>query len=347
MTGYATTAEEAGVVRRIVLLTQRHARIALVFVISLAMLVAIAFVAIVRVEVERTIAVKAKGVAEDNFELYRHELDVSQELNTDVLQMLEYVAVQPDMRHPFFNIELLEKKLAGDLDPGLRKEMLTQKGILHFIVEEFNAAAECFAASGQGYSVRLLPLARDLATRKPNDKALLNEETLAELFAGEPPVFKQFSYYTYLHHIRRKPAPDLDGCRALAGTMLEEMNGPRPSDVVRLDIKQGEDGYVLDLSYKPYSRYRLLIPGVLYSNVLSPYEFQRLDVSHTPLTDLVELEDLKVKTLRMVGLSWMTSDRHLVVRLKNMGVQTLIVEKGRFNENLRRQLQKNFELVEE
>jgi serine/threonine protein kinase len=347
MTGYATTAEKAGVPRRIVLLTQRHARIALLSVISLVVLMGMAVVAIIKVETQRSVAVRARGIAESNFDLYRRELDVSQQLNKEMLQMLEYIAVQPDMRHPFFNIELLEKKLEGDLDPSLRKEMLTQKGILHFIVEEFGAASECFAESGVGYSTRLLPVARTFAVLKPDDKALLKESALAEMFATKQPVFKQFTYYTYLHHIRRDPKPELEEYRALAGTLLEEMNGPRPDDVVWLDIKKGKEGYVLDLSHKPYSRYKLLIPGVLYSNVLSPYEFERLDISHTPLTDLVELEDLKVKTLRMVGLSWMKSELHLVARLKNMGVQTLIVDEGRFTGKLRRTLQKNFELIEE
>ncbi len=347
MTGYATEAEDAGVLRRIVLLTQRHANIALLSVMSLVVLVAIGVIAIIRVNMERTVAVRARGVAESNFELYRQELEVSQQLNKDVMQMLEYIAVQPDMRHPFFNIELLEKKLSGVLAPGLRKEMLTQKGILHFIVEEFNAAAKCFEESGVGYSEHLLPVARSFASLKPDDKALLKGSDLAEIFATEKPVFKQFTYYTYLHHMRRNPNPDPQEYAALAGTMLEEMNGPRPMGVVWLDIQKGKDGYALDLSGKPYSRYRLLIPGVLYSNILSPYGFESLDVSHTPLTDLVELEDLKVKTLRMVGLSWMTSDLHLVARLKKMGVETLIVEKGRFNGVMRKRLERNFKLVEE
>jgi serine/threonine protein kinase len=347
MTGYATTAEGAGVLRRIILLTQRHARVALLSVLSLVVLMAMAIVAIIKVENERTVAVKARGVAEDNFELYRKELEVSQQLNKDVLQMLEYIAVQPDMRHPFFNIELLEKKLEGDLNPDLRKEMLMQKGILHFIVEEFTAAAKCFEDSGEGYSERLLPIARDFALIKPDDKSLLVESALAKMFAGNPPLFKQFAYYTYLHHTRRNPNPDLEEYRALAGSMLEEMNGPRPDKIIWLDIKKGKEGYVLDLSHKPYSRYRLLIPGVLYLNVLLPYEFEYLDVSHTPLTDLVELEDLKVKTLRMVGLSWMKSELHLIPRLRKMGVQTLMVEKGRFRGGMYRALQKNFELIEE
>jgi hypothetical protein len=347
MTGYATEAENAGAMRRIVLLTQRHARIALLALMSVMLLMVIAVVAIVRVDKERTVAVKARGIAEDNFELYRQELEVSQQLNKDVLQMLGYIAVQPDMRHPFFNIELLEKKLEGDLADDLRREMLMQKGILHFIVEEFNAAIECFEASGEGYSIQLLPVARDFAERKPDDKALLDESDMAEMFTTPMQLFKQFKYYAYYHHMNRRPAPDLDEYRALAGSMLEEMNGPRPDKIVWLDIQKGKGGYVLDLSNKPYSRYKLLIPGILYSNVLAPYEFERLDISHTPLTDLVELEDLKVKTLRMVGLEWMTSEVHLIARLKKMGVETLIVEKGRFTGRLRRQIQNNFELIEE
>jgi tRNA A-37 threonylcarbamoyl transferase component Bud32 len=347
MTGYATDAEKAGMVRRVVLLTQRHARIALLSVMSLAVLVAVAGVAIVRVDMARADAVEAKGIAESNFELYRHELEVSQQLNRDVLQMLEYIAVQPDMRHPFFNIELLEKKLAGDVAPELRREMLAQKGILHFIVEEFHAAAACFEASGVGYSERLLPVARLFARMKPDDKALLRESELAEMFVTQKPVFKQFTYYTFLHHMRRNPDPDLEEYAVLAGSLLEEMNGPRPTRTLRLPLQRGREGYILDLSGKPYSRFKLLIPGVLYQNVLEPYEFERLDVSHTPITDMMELEDLKVKTLRMTGLEWMTSDLHLVARLKKMGVQTLVVEQGRFSGSLRERLEKNLTLIEE
>jgi len=333
LAGYATYAERAGVMRRIVLLTQRHARIAALSVASLVVLVAVAAVAIVRVDQARSDAVEAKGAAEAS--------------NKDVQQMLEYIAVQPDMRHPFFNIELLDKKLAEPLTLGLRKEMLTQKGILHFIVEEFNAAVDCFEKSGVGYSTRLLPVARDFASIKPDDKALLKESDLARIFAMDPPVFKQFTYYIYLHHIRRNEHRDLNEYAALAGTMLEEMNGPPPNDVVWLDLKNGEDGVILDLSGKHYSRYKLLVPGVLYFNVLSPYQFERLDVSHTPLADLVELENLNVKTLRMVGLNRMTSETHLLVRLKSMGVETLIVEKGRFTGMLRQALRESCELIEE
>lgn len=347
MSGFPTQAEQAGMMRRIVLLTQRHVLLALLSVLSLIILVGMAAAAIIRVDIERNVAVKARGVAEENFELYRQELVVSQQLNADVLQMLEYLARQPDMRHPFFNIELLDKKLEGDLDPARRKEMLTQKGVLHFIVEEFNAAARCFEASGVGYAERMLPVARDFATLKPDDIALLKEEELAIMFGTSQPIFKQFTYYTYLHHMRRRPNPALDGYAVLAGTMLEEMNGPRPHSVVPLDISTGKSGSVLDLSGKPYSRYKLLIPGVLYANVLEPYSFERLDVSDTPLTDLVELEDLKVKTLRMVNLKWMTSTLHIIPRLKRMGVETLIVEQGRFTGNLKKQLERNLTLVEE
>jgi hypothetical protein len=333
MTGYPTAAERAGLLRRVVLLTQRHAVVALLSLVSLVVLVAVGIAAIARVERERTDALEAKAEAE--------------ELNLDLTRTLEYFAVQPDMRHPFLNIEILDKKLAGELEPELHKELLMQKGVLHFIVEEFNAAVECFEQSGVGYSTRLLDPARHFASIKLNDKVLLKESELAEMFTFDPPVFKQFTYYTYLHHARRNENPDLEDYRVLAGTILEEMNGPRPKDVYRLDIRKGARGYILDLSGKPYSRYKLLIPGVLYSNVLQPYRFEHLDISHTPLTDFLELENLEVETLRMVGMEWLTSNRFLQQRLKNMGVKTLIVEKGKLPDGLRRKLRENLELVEE
>lgn len=344
--GFPATAENAGRGRRLVLWAQRHGQSVLLALVSLTVLSVIAGIGVLRVNAARGAAVQAKLEAVENLKLYRSEREVSQHLSDEVIQMLEYLAMRPDMRHPRLNIKLIDQKLSDALDPSLRLSLLEKKGVLHFILQEFVAASACFEQSGVGYSEHLLPVSQAYASMKPKDESLLSDSEVALLFTSRQPVYKQFSYYLYHHHMRRRQNRSEGGYQALAGTLLREMNGPRPKQVFELEVEPSAGGYKLDLSGMAISRLKMMIPGVLYANILEPYEFAELDISGTLIADLIEIEDLQVKCLKMVGLEQLKTARGLCLRLENMGVERLIVEKGRFKGKLLERLKEQVELIE-
>ncbi|MCF7817382.1 MAG: serine/threonine protein kinase [Kiritimatiellales bacterium] len=348
LTGYPTEAENAGFVTHLSLLMQRHSRVALLLMSFLLLLAAVISSNLVAINREKSEAVAAREEAENNFLLYLKQQQVAKELGENLDEAVLYTVKSRDFVNAPSMIHVLETGLkAKNIDPISRENLLIQKGTLHFVLQEFNAASECFDAAGDAKRAgQLRSLSNQYAKIKPVDSKRLTDSQLADLFYAAKTAAKPTLYYMYYHHMRRRPASATpEQYLPLASAVLDKLNNVRRPMVRPLKLTKQGKGYHLDLSNSNYTVYSLSIIGVYRKNVLAPLELTSLDVSNSKFDDPAELRGLSLDELRMVGVVF-SNKKGLAKQLEPVGLKRLILKVDDFPKAAITELRKTMTVVD-
>jgi serine/threonine protein kinase len=304
--GYPTQAEHAGVTTHLSLLMRRHSRITFLMMFFLFSLAGIIGYNLVSISREKAEAVAAREEAENNFRLYLKEQQLAKELGEDLGEAVLYTVKSRDFINAPSMLHVLSVGLRDDSDPDRKKNLLVQKGTLHFVLQEFNAASLCFSASGESKRIKqMVAISKKYAKIKPLDSTRLTDQQVADLFNESRWINKMTLYYLYYHHLRRRPATaTAEEYLPLAGAVLDKMNNTRRAIAKPLTLSRRDGGNHLNLSRSNYAVYSLNIIGVYHRNILAPLQLKSLDISHTPILSLGELRGIKLETLRMAGVQW-------------------------------------------
>ena len=327
LSGYPTEAERAGFTTALSLLIQRHSRIAFLLMFFLLLLAGVIGANLVAISREKAEAVAARVEAEDNFKLYLKEQQLAKELGEDLEEAVIYTVRSRDYVNAASMIHLLDVGLTEDADAVRTKNLLEQKGILHFVLQEFSAANACFERAGptrRGGNLRAL--SQKYAEIKPNDRQRLTDRQVADLFHDSKAWNATTMSYLYYHHIRRRPASATPPEYVpLAVTILDRLNDiPKRLQGKELALEKTKEGYHLDLSRSNYSTFSINILGVYRRNVLAPLKLTSLDISHTQVQTMAELRGLKLNELRMAGVTIV--NKKLLVRLAaSLGLKRMVL----------------------
>jgi tRNA A-37 threonylcarbamoyl transferase component Bud32 len=327
LTGYPTRAEHAGVSTHMSLLMRRHSRVAFLLMFFLLLLAGTIGYNLLSISREKAEAVLAREEAENNFLLYLKEQQLAKELGEDLSEAVFYTVKSRDFINAPSMIHVLEIGLADNIDTVRKKNLLTQKGTLHFVLQEFNAANQCFDTAGNSKRIiQLSALSRKYAKIKPVDKKRLSDQQLADLFNEARWADKMTLYYLYYHHMRRRPASATpENYLPLAGAVLDKMNNTRKSVSHPLNLTRQNKGNHLDLSRSNYAVFSLNIIGVYRRNVLNSLQLNSLDISHTQIVSLFELRGLKLDELRMAGVK-LANKKSLAKQLEPLKLKRLVLD---------------------
>jgi len=303
--GHPTAAEHAGWVTKTSLLLRRHNRVSFLLIFFLLVLAFVIGANLLAISREKAEAVAARKTAEDNFQLYRKEQQVAEALGQELGEAVSYTVRSRDFVNAPSMIHLLETGLSENIDTVKQQNLYEQKGILHFVLEEFHAANESFDAAGNTKRIgQLRTLSRKYAKLKPADKKRLTDDQLAQLFHEAKTANQMTLFYLYYHHMRRRPASATpEEYIKLAGAVLDKLNYTRRSLKNPLKLSKPKSGYKLDLSRTSYSVFSMNIIGVYRRNVLEPFKLASLDISHAKVDDLYQFGGMKLNELRMEGVT--------------------------------------------
>jgi serine/threonine protein kinase len=347
LSGYPTQAEHAGFVTILSLLVRRHSRIAFLLMFFLLLLASVIGANLVVISREKAEAVAAREAAEANFNLYLEQQQVSQALDEELGEAVQYTVRSRDFVNAPAMIHLLEVGLKEDMDPVHKQNLLVQKGTLHFVMQEFNAALACFKEAGDVERVEQLKAwSLKCARLKPSDAQCLSDRQVADLFheARWPDLLTMF--YLYHHHMRRRPASATpDEYLPLAGAVLDRLNGVRRTRTKPLEMTQTDRGRHLDLSKTPYVNYSLNILGVYRRNVLAPLELDSLDISRSKITKVSELRGMKLRELRMVATA-IPPRKNLPRQLRSLELERLVIDVDAYPPETIEELRKQMTVVD-
>jgi len=347
LSGLPTEAERAGPITHLSLLIQRHSRITFLLMFFLLLLAGVVGGNLVAISREKAVAVFAREEAEGNLLLYIKEQKVSKELSADLGEAVLYTVKSRDFVNAPSMIQVLKTGLEKNVDTVKLQNLLEQKGILHFVLEEFNAASDCFDGAGRSRRVgQLKAVSQKYAKIKPVDSKRLSDQQLAQLFNETRYINKTTLFYLYHHHMRRRPASaSPEEYIHLAVAVLDKLNNTRQPKEKPLQLTKVGNGYHLDFSRSPFSVYSLSILGVYRRNVLQPLQLDSLDISYSKIDDPAELRGLQLKELRMEGIRF--PDKQLLVRqLLSMKTQRLVLTEEEYPKAMLLELRKTMVVVD-
>jgi len=342
LTGHPTHAERAGWITKTSLLLQRHSRVAFLLIFFLMVLASVISVNLVAIS-------QKKAEAENNFELYLKEQESSRTLEQGMGEAVLFTVRSRDFVNAPSMIQLLETGLAENIDTVKRQNLYEQKGILHFVLQEFNAANECFASAGE--SRRIGPL-RELSSKyakiKPQDKRRLTDQQLANLFNESKAANQMTLYYLYYHHMRRRPssAPPEEYI-PLAGAVLDKLNYSRYARNKSLKFEQRNSGNHLDLSGTPYTVFSINIVGIYRRNVLAPLKLKSMDISNTNIEDFNELRGIRLEELRMVNVTFRDRQKVFLNQIARLKLKRIILDAEQYPEATIDELRSKMEVIDE
>ena len=305
LTGHPTKAEHAGPITRISLLVQRHSRIAFLLIFFLALLAFVIAGNLVAISREKAQAIAAREKAETNFQLFKKEQQLTRQLGEGLGEAVSYTVRSRDFVNAPSMIHLLETGLQENIDTVKRRNLYEQKGILHFVLQEFNAANENFESAGETTKRigQLSELSLKYAAIKPVDGQRLTDQQLADLFNEARTANQMTLFYLYYHHMRRRPASAKpEDYVPLAGAVLDKLNYTKYAQRNPLKFTTSKEGNHLDLSGTPYTAFSINIIGVYRRNVIAPLRLASLDVSGAEVEGFSELRGLWLKELRMADV---------------------------------------------
>ena len=223
-----------------------------------------------------------------------------------------------------------------------KDKLFAQKGTLHFVLQQFNAANRCFDTIENPASLSgISELSKKYAPYKRDGKSMATSQVTALL--NEQPRVSLPVLYLYYHHITKHPVQQAEKYLPLAEAVLVQLNKEAGK---KLKLIHANEGPHLDLSGSSYTVYTLDRLKKPHFNILAPLNLYSLDISHTPLDSLLELRGLKLKELRMVGLN-ITKTGPLGYQLGRLDLNKLIIGADEYPKNFINKLRKKYEVVEE
>ncbi|MFC1467923.1 hypothetical protein ACFLQY_04465 [Verrucomicrobiota bacterium] len=183
MTGFPAMAERAGLVSVLSLLIRRHNRIAFLALFFLMVIAVVVSLGLVIIHNEKAEAIAAREKAESNFQLYREQQEESIKLGADLSKLSSFALRTRDYSRAREKIRVFEVAIKKSMDPAEKKDLLSQKATMHFVLEQFYKAYCCFeeARPTLPNDQDTWKLSQKYAEIKPDDKEVLTIRQLIEL----------------------------------------------------------------------------------------------------------------------------------------------------------------------
>ena len=371
LSGFATEAEEANALKLFLLLLKRHKKTVVsivVFVVSLTVILSHSFQRIDQ-EREQALVEKAKAEklqvaaevsqaeaeqlqleamllqhqAEKNLKLLINEQKLSEALRHDLDGLFDEVPESDDLSSAKRKIKLLEEGLKR---ASTRNKTLLwkRKGILHFVLQDFELALESFSYLNQNNSsIRLIQLAQQGADfrRLNQGEEALNDDQLALIFRGLGHKYAEVVSAMYHKHIKfnKKVTRDSMNYRALATAMLNSTNNIWENEKYDdwIDYESGK----VNLRGR---NYRHLCTDRGYGlNILAPFDLEELDLGYTAFFEFAQLRGLQLNKLNISGCKVNTIEMKRVDLMKSFGIKTVVYDSAFLSEEECALLDEHFE----
>lgn len=349
LTGHPTRAEHAGPITRISLLLQRHSRIAFLLIFFLVLLAFVISGNLVAISQEKAEAIAQRKNAEANFQLFIREQRERQQLGENLGEAVSYTVRSRDFVNAATMIQLLETGLNQNVDTVKRQNLFEQKGILHFVLQEFNAANESFAMAGESRRIgQLRELSEKYAAIKPVDKRQLTDQQLADLFNESRTANQMTLFYVYYHHMRRRPSKaKAKDYVPLAAAVLDKLNYSNYARKNGLKITLSKEGNALDLSGSPYTVFSMNIIGVYRRNILAPLQLKSLNLSNTGIEHLYEIRGLRLDELKLANVQIANrSKNNFMNQVNPLRLKRLVINIDDYPQNTLAELRKKMDVVD-
>jgi tRNA A-37 threonylcarbamoyl transferase component Bud32 len=302
--GFATKAQEAGRLVKLGLLIKRRPFAFRVALVSFFLLIFIIAGAFIRVVGEKRAAETARNEALENLQLYKQETEVSRALSDSIrATALDFINDEDFLNAPG-KIKAISSHLEQETDPEKRQVLLEYLALLHFVVQDFRQAGECF---GQIQVSKRYEACRDLALQygkaKPDDEWLNATEMVALLNVLKRHI-RYVAYYLAYYHFTDGPRESVEELLPVVEVMLDILNNLGYTEKAQnnLELESTPNGYHLSLSGTPYSIFIMPIPvPVRQANVLRYLKLHSLDLSHSGLIDLERINGMLVDELNIAG----------------------------------------------
>ena len=334
LAGYPTKAEHAHLFTRLGMLAQRHRKLTLWLLAFFILLVIVMSVNLSIIQREKQVAEDNFSLAKKNFELYRTQQEEANRINQKLSHLsfhtkhvLSYVSA-----HSMIPVadQLLNQ---STLTPERRRDIITHKARMHMVLQEFNAAAQTFEQiqDPDDETLRMIDMCRKYADIKPNDSAPLSEHDFARFLTTHYNTLpRTLAKYAYYHDRQRNRPMNPEEHMKVVGAMLARLNQIDSDKIPPLKLSKRPEGWHLDMTHTPYSVYLVDIPLVYGQNIFKPLELYSLDISHTPVSLVRELWAMKVKELRMVGVS-LSPQEGMHGMLNSLGAERVILGQRRLS----------------
>lgn len=346
--GLPTEAEGAGLTTRLSLLIKRHNQFAALLIFFLLLLAGVIGINMININQQKAKEIAARQQAEENFRLYRKQQEAAVKLGTQLTVSTEFALQSEDYSKAKEMIQALEIGLDKATDPKLRNKLYAKKGVLHFVLQQFNQAAECLNMANKLTSndEDIRALSKKYAAMKPDDHRSLNTRKITDLIIEAKSSNKDI-YYLYFHFMQRKPAQIPEEYLPLAKAVLDKINRINPDNSANkpLKLELRPEGYHLDLTDAPYLTFTLSGIGLHRISILSPLKLYSIDISNLPLLSLAEFKRIHIKELNMTGVKTSRS-RMLVKQLNELGVEHIIMTTNDYPADIIEELQQMMKVID-
>ncbi|HEY5653558.1 MAG TPA: serine/threonine-protein kinase [Pontiella sp.] len=348
LSGYPADAEHAGLVTRASLLLKRHSRMAFLLISFLFVLAAVVGGNLIAISREKAIAVAERKKAEENFRLYKKEQKLTQTLGKDLGEAVLYTMHSRDLINASSMIHVLKSGLAEDMPAAERKQLLEQKGVLHFVLQQFNEASTCFYASGQSWDRIgvMWSLSKKYAKIKPEDDDQLTDLQMAQLLEEKGLPVEPILFYLYYHHMSNRPADTPpEEYAPLARVMLDLLNPTAAAAGQPLKLTKTVAGYHLDLSGCGYSKFSVSLMGRYLRNVLKGLSLSSLDISDNhSINDVymlygLTLDELRMSNVNIHGKSWFNQ------QFKDLKIKRVVLDVDAYPSRVISELSRKMEVI--
>jgi tetratricopeptide (TPR) repeat protein len=297
--GFATTAENAGLLRLVGLLYHRHRTFFITSALALLAVATLSVVYLFRLSHSRAIALEERNRARNALEKMVEEQRVSEALRGDIGQTAMDAAnlfwkepiQSPAKTRRLFSDAIAELDRALEHNPD-NEQAWAQKGFICFIMQRFSESSACFAR-GEGVYSDLKPLSRRYAEMKSDDESMTSER-FAELVADVAGLRSNRSTMVellllYDFSIGGVSESHIDNVR----TVLQILNPKWQSPVFQLTHREGR----LLLGGDGLETLHLALHYGSGKNMLRTLRLKHLEFSDTDLSDLRQLCFLPVGSL--------------------------------------------------
>lgn len=331
ISGFATMAERAGLGKQLKLLYRRNRRFCITLGTGLLSVAAVNFHSMRQLRIEEQLASQALDRAEKTLALYEAEKKHSEkvtgqnledliDLNRSLISQLDFVKALATIDH------------AVQKDPT-NKKAWRKKAATHFMMQEFQAAAESYRHTNRDGAIA--NLAMEYAARKP-DATLLSGKELAELMQFVGPTAMRDQMMMYDSTARKDRSEHLQVVKAVIEALNPNWNSERfEYDPSTLSLTLSGSGLKVlstgsntgKCALRTLNLRTLNLHGSGFFNIgdISVLNIETLDIRETKVHDLVPLT--KMKYLKKLIVS---PDRFPESMLKQVrgDIQVIVTKSG-------------------
>ena len=325
--GYATDSEKSSYLTLVRLVIHRNRLVSGIiasFTILISLILASAYEQIATEKAEAEIK---RDIAEKNLMLFKEVTKKAKMLSDNLSKLVQNSKfISPDSIK--YRILAQSYAINYETDATQRTLLCKEKAALHYIMQEFNKAVECYASAGINEEDPSYPLYQEclkFAEMKANDNELLSPEEFNILLDNhfDTKLAMQMFYLYVTRNKNLHPSHLLEPTRKILNTLN---NIESNSFAISLDIE--DHGTALDLRYVPYTDFILPIETQRPFNVLSVFNPVSINFSHSWFNDLSKLKGLRLKEINISNTN-IHKDRFWYWA-KKLKIENIIMQEGQF-----------------